>query len=173
MGSKITSPALENTWLIIYFCNAGQLGENFRQSTCCMECSMEMMYSYCKDINLTMDIEFLREYCLSKPGVSESFPFDENTLVFKVAGKMFLLTDLADSLSMNVKCDPEKAIELREHYSCVLPGYHMNKKYWNTVLMDGSLNDSLLLEWIDHSYKLVVEALPHKDRLILSGKPYS
>lgn len=118
-----------------------------------------------------MDIEFLREYCLAKPAVTESFPFDENTLVFKVAGKMFLLTDLVDAFSMNVKCDPEKALELREHYSCVLPGYHMNKKLWNTVMIDGSLNDDLLMEWIDHSYNLVVESLPRKTRLELSGRP--
>jgi predicted DNA-binding protein (MmcQ/YjbR family) len=124
----------------------------------------------CKDIIIfTMDRELLREYCLGKPGVTESFPFDENTLVFKVAGKMFLLTDLLDSFSMNVKCDPEKAIDLREHYSCVLPGYHMNKKYWNTIMIDGSINDILLFEWIDHSYDLVVESLPRKERLILRG----
>lgn len=116
-----------------------------------------------------MDIEFLREYCMSKTGVTESFPFDENTLVFKVAGKMFLLTDLVDTFSMNVKCDPDKALELREHYSCVLPGYHMNKKYWNTVLIDGTVNDTLLIEWIDHSYALVVEALPGKARRELQG----
>jgi predicted DNA-binding protein (MmcQ/YjbR family) len=116
-----------------------------------------------------MDRELLREYCLSKPGVTESFPFDENTLVFKVAGKMFLLTDLLDSFSMNVKCDPEKAIDLREHYSCVLPGYHMNKRYWNTIMIDGSINDMLLFEWIDHSYNLVVESLPRKERLSITG----
>ena len=117
-----------------------------------------------------MDIESLREYCLSKTGVTESFPFDENTLVFKVAGKMFLLTDLVDDFSMNVKCDPEKAIELREHYPAVLPGYHMNKKSWNTVLIDGSMTDELLLEWIDDSYRLVVEGLPGKVRTALISK---
>ena len=117
-----------------------------------------------------MDIESLREYCLSKTGVTESFPFDENTLVFKVAGKMFLLTDLVDDFSMNVKCDPEKAIELREHYSSVLPGYHMNKKSWNTVLIDGSITDELLLEWIDDSYRLVVDGLPGKVRATLTSK---
>lgn len=120
----------------------------------------------CKGIIIfTMDIESLREYCLLKPATTESFPFDENTLVFKVAGKMFLLTDLADAFSMNVKCDPEKAIGLREHYACVLPGYHMNKKYWNTVLIDGSVNDELLREWIDDSYHLVIAALPLKIRM--------
>jgi predicted DNA-binding protein (MmcQ/YjbR family) len=118
---------------------------------------------------IAMDIETLREYCLLMPGVTECFPFDENTLVFKVVGKMFLLTDLADAFSMNVKCDPLKALELREQYSSVTPGYHMNKKYWNTVLIDGSVDDRTLREWIDHSYSLVVDALPKKDRLKLTG----
>jgi predicted DNA-binding protein (MmcQ/YjbR family) len=99
-----------------------------------------------------------------KPGVTESFPFDENTLVFKVCGKMFLLTDLEDQFSMNVKCDPAKALELRERYACVLPGYHMNKKYWNTVMIDGSVPDQVLLEWVDDSYKLVVGGLNRNDR---------
>lgn len=111
-----------------------------------------------------MNIEELREYCLNKKGVTEGFPFDENTLVFKVAGKMFLLTDLVDEFSMNVKCDPEKALELREHYNSVKPGYHMNKKYWNTVIIDGSVDDTMLKTWIDDSYRLVVESLPRYDR---------
>lgn len=102
-----------------------------------------------------MDIESLREYCLSLPDVSEGFPFDETTLVFKVKGKMFLLTDLEGPLTMNVKCDPEKAVELREEYSCVIPGWHMNKKHWNTVQIDGSVSDNLLIEWINDSYNLV------------------
>lgn len=102
-----------------------------------------------------MDIESLREYCLSLPDVSEGFPFDETTLVFKVKGKMFLLTDLEGPLTMNVKCDPEKAVELREVYSCVIPGWHMNKKHWNTVQIDGSVSDNLLIEWINDSYNLV------------------
>ena len=109
-----------------------------------------------------MNIEQLRDYCLAKSGVTESFPFDENTLVFKVGGKMFLLTDLVDVLSMNVKCDPEMAVELRERYAEVTPGYHMNKKYCNTVLLKGDIPDHLLLEWIDHSYQLVFDALPLK-----------
>jgi predicted DNA-binding protein (MmcQ/YjbR family) len=117
-----------------------------------------------------MDIEFLRNYCLSKPGVTESFPFDENTLVFKVAGKMFLLTDLFDAFSMNVKCEPDKAVELREHYTCILPGYHMNKVHWNTVLIDGSVSDSLLVEWIDDSYRLVMDSLPRKERSSITGE---
>lgn len=102
-----------------------------------------------------MDIESLREYCLSLPDVSESFPFDETTLVFKVKGKMFLLTDLEGQLSMNVKCDPEKAVELREQFTSVKPGYHMNKKHWNTVIIDGSVPDKVLIDWINESYHLV------------------
>lgn len=103
-----------------------------------------------------MNIESLREYCLSKPGADESFPFGPDTLVYKVNGKIFLLTGLdEEQLSFNVKCDPGKAIELREEFSCVLPGYHMNKKHWNTIVVDGSVSIKQLKEWIDHSYELV------------------
>ena len=112
-----------------------------------------------------MNIEELREYCLAKKGVTESFPFDEATLVFKVSGKMFALTDLVDAFSVNLKCDPEKAIELREQFPCVIPGYHMNKQHWNTVVIDGSVNDKLLKEWIDHSYDLIVKSLTKKQQL--------
>ncbi len=103
-----------------------------------------------------MNIETLREYCLAKPGAEETLPFGPDTLVFKVGGKAFLLTglDTAD-LRFNVKCDPDRAIELREEYSCVLPGWHMNKKHWNTIVVDGSVPVRLLKEWIDHSYDLV------------------
>lgn len=94
---------------------------------------------------------------MNLPDVTEGFPFDETTLVFKVKGKMFLLTDLEGQLSMNVKCNPEKAIELRENYSCVKPGYHMNKKHWNTIEIDGSIPDHQLKEWISDSYKLVLK----------------
>ena len=111
-----------------------------------------------------MNIEYLREYCLSKKGVSESFPFDETTLVFKVMGKMFLLTDTESDFSINIKCDPEKAIDLRERFPSVQPGYHMNKKHWNTVYIDGSVDDELLLEWIDDSYNLVAGTLPKAKR---------
>lgn len=112
-----------------------------------------------------MDIEQLRAYCLSKKGVEETLPFGPDTLVFKVAGKVFLLTGLDSAdLRFNVKCDPEKAIELREEFSCVLPGYHMNKKHWNTVLVDGSVSSRQLKEWIDLSYDLVVNTLPLKAR---------
>lgn len=117
-----------------------------------------------------MNIEELRMYCLSKPETTESFPFDENTLVFKVCGKMFALTDLEGPLSINLKCNPEKAVELREHYSSVLPGYHMNKRLWNTVLIDGTIDDRLIREWIDHSYNEVVKKLPKKDRERLGSK---
>jgi predicted DNA-binding protein (MmcQ/YjbR family) len=107
-----------------------------------------------------MNIEPLREYCLSKKGVEESFPFGEETLVYKVAGKAFLLCGIDESpLAFNVKCDPAKAIELREKFSCVAPGYHMNKKHWNTVTADGSVTDRQLQEWIDHSYEMVVKGL--------------
>lgn len=114
-----------------------------------------------------MNIEELRLYCLSKKAVTESFPFDEETLVFKVLDKMFLLTNINKELSMNVKCEEDLAIELRERYAAVLPGYHMNKRYWNTVKIDGSVSDNLLKEWIDKSYKLVVEKMPKKKQLEL------
>jgi len=103
-----------------------------------------------------MNIEQLRDYCLCLPGVSEHFPFDETTLVFKVNGKMFALTDLEGPLSVNLKCDPEAAAALRERYPAVLPGYHMNKLHWNTILIDGTISDHLITEWIDHSYQLIV-----------------
>ena len=110
-----------------------------------------------------MDIEQLRMYCLHKPGVEESFPFDENTLVFKVGGKIFLLLSLTSNpIQFNVKCDPEKAVELREQYDCVLPGYHMSKKHWNTIIYNGSAGDKHVKEWIDHSYELVFSGLTKK-----------
>lgn len=115
-----------------------------------------------------MNLEELREYCLLKRGVEEGFPFDSNTLVFKVAGKLFLLLGLDSSpIQFNVKCDPAKAIELREKYSCVLPGYHMNKTHWNTVICDGTVSKKTVFEWIDHSYALVLASVPKKTREIL------
>lgn len=113
-----------------------------------------------------MNIEELRSYCLSKPGVTESFPFGPDTLVFKVGGKVFLLTGL-DSypVTFNVKCDPERAVDLREqHPDSILPGYHMNKKHWNTVQINGELLNTQLQELIDHSYDLIVGSLPLKTR---------
>ena len=103
-----------------------------------------------------MDIEQLWQYCKSKPEAEEGFPFGPETLVFKVKGKIFLLASLAKQpLQFNVKCDPEKAIELREKYACVVPGYHMNKKLWNTVIIDGTIPTLQLKEFIDDSYFLV------------------
>lgn len=103
-----------------------------------------------------MNIETLREYCLGKPGSKETLPFGPYTLVYKVNGKAFLLVGLnSEDLRFNVKCDPDKAIELREEYPCVLPGYHMNKKHWNTIVVDGSVSSKQLKEWIDWSYDLV------------------
>ena len=109
-----------------------------------------------------MNIEELREYCLQKAGVTEGFPFGEDTLVFKVGEKMFLLTSITRSNQFNVKCDPELAIELRERYAEVQPGYHMNKKFWNTVYLHGSLTKKQLCDMIDHSYELVFKGLPKK-----------
>jgi predicted DNA-binding protein (MmcQ/YjbR family) len=111
-----------------------------------------------------MNIEEFREYCLSKPGASEDFPFGEDTLVFKVGGKMFALTSLDGDFTANLKCDPEWAIELRETYPCVIPGYHMSKRHWNTIIFDGSIPDRLVCDWIDHSYELILQGLPRKIR---------
>ncbi len=104
-----------------------------------------------------MNIESTREYALQKPGVTEGFPFGEDTLVFKVSDKIFLLASLDTTpLQFNVKCDPEKAIQLREDYpGSVLPGYHMNKKHWNTIIVDGRLSGRQVKEMIDDSYGLV------------------
>jgi len=113
--------------------------------------------------------ETIREFCLSKTGVTESFPFDEDTLVFKVMGKIFALLSL-EARSINLKCDPEKAIALREVYPDVSPGYHMNKKYWNTIRLSGAIPDKLIREWITESYKLVVDGLPLRLRKELGGK---
>jgi predicted DNA-binding protein (MmcQ/YjbR family) len=109
-----------------------------------------------------MNIEIVREYCLSKKDVTESFPFGEDTLVFKRSGKIFLLANLDGDLSLNLKCDPSMAIELRERYSSVVPGYHMNKKHWNTVELGGGIPEAELRGMIDHSYDLVVTRLPKR-----------
>ena len=97
-------------------------------------------------------------YCLQKKGVTEDFPFDEETLVFKVMGKLFLLTNINDvEISVNLKCNPELAIELREQYESVQPGYHMNKKHWNTIIINGDLSLAQLQQFIDQSYDLVAK----------------
>ena len=112
-----------------------------------------------------MNIEQIREYCLKKKGITEEFPFDEETLVFKVMGKIFLLASLETiPLQINLKCDPEFAVELRERYESVLPGYHMNKKHWNTVIVDRNIPSKEIIEWIDHSYELVVNSLSNRLR---------
>jgi len=114
-----------------------------------------------------LNIESFRSFCLLKKGVTEEFPFDENTLVFKVMGKMFALTNLDSFESINLKCDPEDGVQLREQYSSVLPGYHMNKKHWITVLMDGSIPDKLIQEWIEQSYQLVASSLTKSQKIDL------
>lgn len=107
-----------------------------------------------------MNIESLRDYIIAKEEVTESFPFGDDTLVFKVNGKIFALVNLEGDLTINLKCDPSKSIEIRERYSSVVPGYHMNKKHWNTVLVDGTVPDKEIFAWIDHSYSLVARKVP-------------
>lgn len=114
-----------------------------------------------------MNIEQLREYCLSIKGAEECFPFDEDTLVFKVMNKMFAYTSLTpteDGFRVNLKCDPEKAIELREKYVSVIPGYHSSKKHWNTIYLEGDMLDSEIKFWIEHSVEEVIKKLPKKQR---------
>jgi predicted DNA-binding protein (MmcQ/YjbR family) len=111
-----------------------------------------------------MNIEDFREYCLSKKGVTEELPFGPEHLVFKVIGKIFAITSITTFDSVNLKCDPEEAVLLREKYDAVIPGFHMNKKHWNTILMDGSIPDKLFLKWIDHSYAQVVKSLTKKQK---------
>ena len=112
-----------------------------------------------------MDIESIRNYCISKKAVTESMPFDDKTLVFKVAGKIFTLAVLDTyPLRLNLKCDPEKAIDLREHYESVRPGYHSNKKHWNTIEVNGEIPKEVLYKLIDHSYNLVISKLTKKMR---------
>ena len=111
-----------------------------------------------------MNIELFREYCLNKKSASECFPFDQDTLVFKVVGKIFALISLDEPDHANLKCDPEYAVFLREHYDCVKPGFHMNKAHWNTVYFDNTVVDELILTWIDDSYDLIVNSLSKKVR---------
>lgn len=111
-----------------------------------------------------MHIEAFREYCLNKKGVEETQPFGPETLVYKVMGKMFALTGLEDPNRCNLKCDPQRALELRASYTAVIPGYHMNKQHWNTVIYNEDLPDQAILELVDHSYELVVNSLTKKLR---------
>ncbi|MBG6187066.1 MmcQ/YjbR family DNA-binding protein [Flavobacterium sp. CAN_S2] len=113
-----------------------------------------------------MNLETYYEYCLSKKGVTEHFPFDEDTLVFKVGGKMFALSSLSQwekgQPSVNLKCDPERAQELRTEYDDIQPGFHMSKTHWNTIAVNESVSDALVKELIDHSYELVFKSLTKK-----------
>lgn len=117
-----------------------------------------------------MNLETIREYCLRKKGVTEDFPFDQETLVFRVMGKIFLLVGINPVEYINLKADPEKAIEWREQYEGVKPGYHMNKKHWNSVYLDGSVPHKSVFEMIDHSYELIVNGLKKADREKLRKK---
>ena len=116
-----------------------------------------------------MNIEDFREYCMAKPGVTEETPFGPETLVFKVGGKIFALTDVDTFGSINLKCDPERAVELREARDYVLPGFHMNKKHWNTVLVGTGASINQLRVLIDHSYELVLASLPKALRVAMYG----
>lgn len=112
-----------------------------------------------------MNIEEVRDYCLRLPSVTEDTPFGPDTLVFKIGGKMFMLMSLdSNPTSINLKCDPERAIFLRDLYEAVKPGYHMNKQHWNTVVLDNSVPSTEILSWINDSYKLVLASLPKKER---------
>jgi len=118
-----------------------------------------------------MHIEAFRAHCIAKPGVEESFPFDESTLVFKVMGKMFAICDVDNYTGYNAKCDPERAIELREQYpGGIIPGWHSNKKHWNTIVAGANVPDELQLQLIDHSYDLVVAGLTRKLRAELDKR---
>lgn len=115
-----------------------------------------------------MNIEEIREYCISKPGVTEGFPFNDTALVFKVAGKMFALLDLSEEArGITLKCDPGLALELREQYPGVTPAWHFNKKHWNGINLSGNISDNDIRNWIDHSYGIVVESLPESKRKTL------
>ena len=112
-----------------------------------------------------MNIEELRDYCLSLKAVEESLPFGPEALVFKVMGKVFLIASLENvPMQFNVKCDPDKAIDLREQFDCVIPGFHMNKKHWNTIIMDSSVENLVLIDWVLHSYNLVISKLTRKQK---------
>jgi predicted DNA-binding protein (MmcQ/YjbR family) len=118
-----------------------------------------------------MNIESFRQYCISKKGTTEDLPFDENTLAFRVMGKIFALTDIDAFESVNLKCDPARALELRNQYQGIVPGYHMNKQHWNTVMIDSDVSDQLLCQLVDHSYDLIVNGLPRKLKAELENLP--
>jgi len=116
-----------------------------------------------------LNIESFRSFCVSKKGVTEEFPFGEEHIVFKVMGKMFALADVIEFNSINLKCDPETGAELRERYPAVQPGYHMNKKHWITVAMDGTVPEKLIRAWIEASFELVVNGLSKCVKLTLKS----
>ena len=116
-----------------------------------------------------MYLDELREYCLQKKGTSEDTPFGPETLVFRVMGKIFAITGIDEYEFVNLKCDPERAIELREEHAGIKPGWHMNKQHWNSVMTDGSVGENLFKELVDHSYELIVASLPKKVRLELEN----
>ncbi|UZD22368.1 MmcQ/YjbR family DNA-binding protein [Algoriphagus halophytocola] len=109
-----------------------------------------------------MTLEFYREYCLAKPGVTEDTPFDEDALCFRVGSKIFSICSITEFGYINLKCDPERSVELREQYDGITPGFHMNKKLWNSVSTLGNVPDQLILELADHSYELIFASLPKK-----------
>lgn len=111
-----------------------------------------------------MNAEDIRIYCLRKAEVTESLPFNDTALVFKVNNKMFMIMDLESDLRISLKCDPNVAIELRERFNSVGPGYHLNKQLWNTINIDGSIDDRIIYQWIDDSYRLIIENMPRKDQ---------
>jgi predicted DNA-binding protein (MmcQ/YjbR family) len=114
---------------------------------------------------MTVDLGEIKTYCLAKPGTTAEHPFGPDALVIKVAGKMFaIVLEKADPLTISLKCEPEIAILLRETHDAVAPGYHLNKKHWNTVTLDGTVSDALVREWTDDSYDLVFESLPRRVR---------
>jgi predicted DNA-binding protein (MmcQ/YjbR family) len=117
-----------------------------------------------------MNIEEIRAYCLAKKQVTEDMPFGNDTLVFKVMGKIFALMNLEGDVRVNLKCDPEEAIRLREEFDFVIPGYHMNKRLWNTIIADGRITEKQLKNWIDNSYQLVVEKLSKKQQAELHNR---
>lgn len=117
-----------------------------------------------------MDIEAIREHALTLVGTTEDFPFGDEVLAFKVLGKIYMLINLErDPLSVNLKCEPTRALELRDQYEAVAPGYHMNKKHWNTVLIEGDVPDAVFIELIDHSYQRVVSGMTRKERQALEA----
>ncbi len=118
-----------------------------------------------------MTLEVLRAHCLAKPSIEEGYPFGPGALVMKVGGKIFaIIADEADPLTVSLKCEPDVAVMLRSHYPAVAPGYHLNKRHWNTVTLDGSIPKKEILEWIDDSYDLVLDTLPRQTTMEIRAR---